>query len=368
MIQTSLWKNTSDSKKKRLKDKGEHLIGKLPYTEPTVNPLDNNKIDFKISFDESDDEDYMIVFDENSFSCKIIYVDNLKTDSENENDKINIPSSPSPEPTIGYFDDLDFFKSFENEFPAIVYNDLKSKSDPLNEPSINMEPLPHHDLRHSWLKYQVDGYDEGIIHSYEQRLGTISGRPVNRVHMLDFVGLKNGMRYTLGDRLSMEEMAELGFGAYWSGSERVIPNKGDLRDYWMEGLRGLLVVIDLHKIARLNICSRFGDTWAWLAPRPERQQAAAAGASRAAKDASTANKECFGLRGIIKSSITEQTRVSTWMISYMTHLMDASVRTYQAFDSAFVDHSRLSYERHVRPRTGDASTSSAPQTNDQPYP
>nr|GEW23016.1 hypothetical protein [Tanacetum cinerariifolium] len=54
-------------------------------------------------------------------------------DSENKNDKINIPSSPSPEPTIGYFDDLDFFKDFENEFPAIVYNDLKSKSDPLNE-------------------------------------------------------------------------------------------------------------------------------------------------------------------------------------------------------------------------------------------
>nr|GFB79324.1 hypothetical protein [Tanacetum cinerariifolium] len=33
---------------------------------------------------------------------------------------------------------------------------------------------------------------------------------------------------------SEEEMAEAGFGAYWSGSERVIPNKGDLRDYWMD--------------------------------------------------------------------------------------------------------------------------------------
>ncbi|GKF25604.1 hypothetical protein Tco_0081498, partial [Tanacetum coccineum] len=91
--------------------------------EPTVSPLDNNEIDFNISFDESNDEDYMIVYDENSFSCKIISVDNLKTDSENRNDKINIPSSLSQEPTIGYFDNLDFFKSFENEFPAIVYND-----------------------------------------------------------------------------------------------------------------------------------------------------------------------------------------------------------------------------------------------------
>ncbi|GKF49244.1 hypothetical protein Tco_0142495, partial [Tanacetum coccineum] len=27
--------------------------------EPMISPLDNNKIDFNISFDESDDEDYM---------------------------------------------------------------------------------------------------------------------------------------------------------------------------------------------------------------------------------------------------------------------------------------------------------------------
>ncbi|GJR77294.1 hypothetical protein Tco_0089659 [Tanacetum coccineum] len=120
--------------------------------KPTVSPLDNNEIDFNISFDESDDEDYMIVFDENTFSCKIIYVDNLKTDSENENHKINIPSSPSPEPTIGYFDDLDFFKDFKNEFLAIVYNDLKSKSDPLNEPSdlaIRKSTLCVHRIRSS---------------------------------------------------------------------------------------------------------------------------------------------------------------------------------------------------------------------------
>ncbi|GJX90640.1 hypothetical protein Tco_0343966 [Tanacetum coccineum] len=151
-----------------------------------------------------------------------------------------------------------------------------------------------------------------------------------------------------------QEMAEAGFGAYWVGSDRVIPDKGDLRDYWMEisfdrdflgpipsyvlirdpirrlmdqrtanvphllaqylfrhaegrksgvrllgghfigrlaahfrlysdeGLRGLQVVtrelplIDLHDLGRLNICSRYGNTWAWAAPGPERQQADAA--------------------------------------------------------------------------------------------
>nr|GFB12838.1 hypothetical protein [Tanacetum cinerariifolium] len=100
--------------------------------EPMVSPLDNNEIDFEISFDESDNKDHMVVFDENPFSCKIIYVDNLKMDLENENDKVNTSSSLSLDPRIGYIDDLDFFKDFENEFPTIAYNDLKSKSDPTN--------------------------------------------------------------------------------------------------------------------------------------------------------------------------------------------------------------------------------------------
>ncbi|GJX67923.1 hypothetical protein Tco_0303650 [Tanacetum coccineum] len=101
-----------------------------PSYEPTVSPFNDNKIDFRISFDESDDEDYTVIFDENSFSYKIVSVNDLKTDSENDNDKVNMPSFPSPEPTVSYFDDLDFFKDFEKEFPAIVYNDaLTSKSD-----------------------------------------------------------------------------------------------------------------------------------------------------------------------------------------------------------------------------------------------
>nr|GEU99299.1 retrovirus-related Pol polyprotein from transposon TNT 1-94 [Tanacetum cinerariifolium] len=66
--------------------------------EPTVSPLNDNQIDFRISFDESDDEDYTIVYDKISFSYKIIYVDDLKKDSENDNNKVNMPSFPSSEP------------------------------------------------------------------------------------------------------------------------------------------------------------------------------------------------------------------------------------------------------------------------------
>nr|GEV18642.1 hypothetical protein [Tanacetum cinerariifolium] len=97
--------------------------------EPTVSSFNDNQIDFRISFDESGDEDYTAIYDKNSFSYKIIYVDDLKTDLENDNDKVNMPLFSSPKPTVSYFIDLDYFKDFEKEFPAIVYNDaLTSKS------------------------------------------------------------------------------------------------------------------------------------------------------------------------------------------------------------------------------------------------
>ncbi|GKE70136.1 hypothetical protein Tco_1528208 [Tanacetum coccineum] len=71
--------------------------------EPTVSPLNENEIDFRISFDESDDEDYA--------------------------------------PTVSYFDDLDYSKDFEKEFPAIAYNDaLTSKLDSLTKPAVS----PYH--------------------------------------------------------------------------------------------------------------------------------------------------------------------------------------------------------------------------------
>ncbi|GKB64567.1 hypothetical protein Tco_0920753, partial [Tanacetum coccineum] len=104
--------------------------------ESTVSSLNNDEIDFRISFDESDDEDCTVIFDKNSFSYKIIYVNDLKTDSENDSDKVNMPLLPSLGPTVSYFDDLDYFKDFKKEFPAIVYNDAQtSKLDFLTEPT-----------------------------------------------------------------------------------------------------------------------------------------------------------------------------------------------------------------------------------------
>ncbi|GJT75019.1 hypothetical protein Tco_1041744 [Tanacetum coccineum] len=132
--------------------------------EPTVSSLNNNEIDFRISFDESDDEDYTVVFDKNSFSYKIISTNDLKTDSENDNEKVNMPLFPSPEPSVSCIDDLDFFKDFENEFPAIVYNDaLTSKSDFSTEPTLCPQHIDEFDLKDETSLSEYDEVEQNVL-------------------------------------------------------------------------------------------------------------------------------------------------------------------------------------------------------------
>ncbi|GJW66157.1 putative reverse transcriptase domain-containing protein [Tanacetum coccineum] len=63
-------------------------------------------------------------------------------DSENDNDKVNMPSFPSSEPMVSYFDDFDYFKDFKKEFPAIAYNDaLTSELDFSHEPTVSIRRI-----------------------------------------------------------------------------------------------------------------------------------------------------------------------------------------------------------------------------------
>ncbi|GJT35179.1 hypothetical protein Tco_0925598 [Tanacetum coccineum] len=136
-----------------------------------------------------------------------------------------------------------------------------------------MAPLPHRNLRHPWLRYQIKEYTEDTMHDFERRLETIWDRSVNRMHILDFEGLTPGFGCDIEDGIywmsdtemgldvadtlcfqlgcvrrrmiwtqfilalglhTEQEMAQAGFGAYWTQSERIIPDKGGLRDYWIE--------------------------------------------------------------------------------------------------------------------------------------
>nr|GEY02654.1 hypothetical protein [Tanacetum cinerariifolium]GEY03349.1 hypothetical protein [Tanacetum cinerariifolium] len=238
-----------------------------------------------------------------------------------------------------------------------------------------MEPLPHHDLRHPWLKYQVDRYDKGIIHSYEHRLEMIWGRPVNRVDVLDFSGLTDGIRQTLRDRLSMvyvgddgealftshawrrlferqfnlalglhseEEMAEPGFGASWSGTHYLF--------HYAEGRKSGSRLFGCHFIGHL--AAHFGlvgdqglrglSMVAWVALGPERQQADAASAPRVVEGALAVDEGALAANEgaqAVPAPVQHPCRQLTTIL-----------------------------ERRVRPRTGDANTFAAPQTDDKPDP
>ncbi|GJT94365.1 hypothetical protein Tco_1089883 [Tanacetum coccineum] len=136
----------------------------LPFKSQVSTPA-NNEIDFRISFDESEDEDYVIICDKNSFSYKMIFVNNLKTDSENDNEKAGIPTFLPPKPTISYVDDLDFFKDFENEFPTIVYNDAQtSKSDYLTEQTLSPQHNNESDLNNETSLSEYDEVGQNVLY------------------------------------------------------------------------------------------------------------------------------------------------------------------------------------------------------------
>ncbi|GKC12171.1 hypothetical protein Tco_1008953, partial [Tanacetum coccineum] len=140
------------------------ISGETLSCKPTVSSL-NDEIDFRISFEDSNDEDYTVIFDKNSFSYKIIPTNDLKTDLEIDNEKVNIPSFLPSELIVSCFDDLDFFNDFENEFPVIVYNDTQtSKSDLLTEPILSPQHIDEFDLKDETSLSECDEKEQNVLH------------------------------------------------------------------------------------------------------------------------------------------------------------------------------------------------------------
>ncbi|GJZ26224.1 hypothetical protein Tco_0570477 [Tanacetum coccineum] len=350
-------------------------------SQPTVSPLDDNEIDFRILFDEYDDEDYTFIYDKNSFSCKLVPVD-LQTDSENDIIKVNVSSG-----------DI-FIEQSENSIDANVdtqsygYDkDFEMNHDIHSEPFNRknyiimikvylpdtgftyMAPLPARDQRHPWLRYEGQEYTDAIIYAYEDRLGMrgrISDIVLDLDHDVTLCFYLGGLRRQMGWRQfilaiglhTAEDMETDGiasdgdflgvvpsYTSIWDPLRRLChrliafsifgrgqaPEKVAATDLFYlrsmdegmainipyllaqylfrhvegrkkgarmsdgqfishlvehfglltkERLRGLTVVVrDLTVIDRLRICERLGYTWAWVVPRPERQQVVAVGAA-----------------------------------------------------------------------------------------
>ncbi|GKA50582.1 hypothetical protein Tco_0743655, partial [Tanacetum coccineum] len=316
------------------------------------------------------------------------------------NDALTSNKNVLSEPTFGIpFDPKRYYK--DGVYTKILQRPSKFEFD-------DMAPLPPRAQRHIWLRYQVEGYTKDIVYSFEQRLDTIFSRqelftspawrrlfkirgPLVREFILEFFSTCKMSDTVMGLDIADTLCFQLGgarrdgFQTYWFGNARAIPDKGGLRDYWAEisfdidflGLApsyiyirdivrrmchrwiscnisgrgqapekviGLTVIsreslmIDIDELFKVNISVRIRDTWAWVASGPERQQGAAAGAQEGAEGA---HVEIEG----------DQSRFATWMISCMTQLIDATGRTYQAFDTTLVSSSQMTYQRRTRRRT-----------------
>nr|GEV46328.1 zinc finger, CCHC-type [Tanacetum cinerariifolium] len=303
-----------------------------------------------------------------------------------------------------------------------------------------MAPLPAADQRHPWLKYQIEGYTEGISEVkdgvfWRGASGVCKSCLEETIYdsgtfSLDFLGpapsyvlIRDTVRrlchrmiaYSISGRgQSLEKVTGVDL-FYLSSMDRRTTNVPHLLVYYLfrhvggrksearlsgghfigrlamhfglvndDGLRGLQVVtrelplIDLHKLERLNICMRYGDTWAWVALGPERQRATAAGTHEVDEASPTAEEVVEEILAPAQAPPPPLPASQPQTMSYRIErvkeecmiydLLDTSGKTYQPFDSTLIGSSWLSFQRRVRPRTGDVSTSAAPDTDAQPDP
>nr|GEU86551.1 hypothetical protein [Tanacetum cinerariifolium] len=80
-----------------------------------------------------------------------------------------MPSFTSPEPMVSYFDDLDYSKDFEKEFPAIVYNDaLTSKLDLLTEPTVSPQHIDEFNLKDETSLSKCDEEEQKVLNFNDQ--------------------------------------------------------------------------------------------------------------------------------------------------------------------------------------------------------
>ncbi|GKC60188.1 hypothetical protein Tco_1087786 [Tanacetum coccineum] len=195
--------------------------------------------------------------------------------------------------------------------------------------------LPPRDQRHQYLRFEGLQYTKGDIADFEMRLAKIYRREVHRVQVFDFRGLPDLMTEGLSSRMLMEHrdaQCTFGYGEAvldldTAGEREAEPRQGGfeclldwdlicggffgytpsynlIRDPKLRlyhrliacsiagrsqapekgGSKGLTVivrdlpVIDMAELVRLQICVDLDDTWAWVAPGPERQPDAAIGA------------------------------------------------------------------------------------------
>ncbi|GKA02540.1 hypothetical protein Tco_0675205, partial [Tanacetum coccineum] len=157
--------------------------------EPTVSSLNDNEFDFRISFDESDDEDY---------TGKLV--------SKNGYDILDMAHPPR--------DQRHQYLRFEGlEYTDADIMDFKER----------LGSLLHELILEFFSTFR---FREAILDlDTTRRLQFQLGRVRRRISWREFI-LGMGLH-------TADEIKSVGFSAYWAESARQIPDKGDLSTYWV---------------------------------------------------------------------------------------------------------------------------------------
>ncbi|GJR37084.1 hypothetical protein Tco_1212768 [Tanacetum coccineum] len=260
--------------------------------EPTIRPLNENKIDFRISFDESDDEDYMnlyvpfgIPFDPKRYYKDGVYIKNIAEAKGSET-----PMAQGMRQTL---DDRLRMVYIGDEGHELFTNHAWRRLFEIRTPLVREFILEFFstcrmsdtemglDIADT-LCFQLGGAPEKVTSVDLFYLRSMDRGTANVPYLLAQYLFRHAEGRKSGARLSE---------GHFIGC--LAAHFGLVSD---QGLRGLSVVthelslIDLHELRRLKIYVRVGDTRAWVAPGPERQPDAAAGAPGAAEDATAVDK------------------------------------------------------------------------------
>nr|GEX73492.1 hypothetical protein [Tanacetum cinerariifolium] len=337
--------------------------------EPTVSPPDINKVDFKISLDKSDDEDYTwLRYQTEEYTIGIVHDFEwiLKTIWDRSVNRVYILDFEGLTPEIRQ--DLAMRL-------RMVYTGKDGQQDHtwsrrwhrlgMEHTRLRVRGLSQKgDLRDYWTEISFDQYflrsapsyvlirDPVRRLCYRMIVCTIYGRGQgsDKVTGVDLFYLRTmdrgtaNVSYLLTQYLfrhaeGRKSEARLSGGHF---IRRLIEHFGLVSD---EGLRGLTIisrelpVIDLHELARLNIYGRrLRHIHSSLSPRLCRR----------------------GSRGLRKRCVIYG-KVLLAYEEWLRALLPSRLGSPPGC-------SRLPYQRRVRPRKGEASTSAPPHTNDQPDP
>ncbi|GJU71448.1 hypothetical protein Tco_1262853 [Tanacetum coccineum] len=237
--------------------------------------------------------------------------------------------------------------------------------------------LPMRDQRHPYLRFEGLEYTDANIHTFVERLEWIFRRQIHRGQLLDFDGLTKELREDMDTRLRMVHSGEQGHDVFVSDAwrrdlvrrlcHRLIahsiagrgqaPEKVTMTDlYFLKSMdreaMNLLFLLAFYLFRHAE--GGTGESGAYISGGYFID--AVASAPKEVKGAHDVDEGVQAISAPVQAPqpppaaarsipqrimrLKDEARFFTWMISCITQLMDASGRTYQAFDSTLVE-SRL---------------------------